>query len=110
MLIAQGWRGSAGVTQGIWTALTLSGLFDLQPLRLTSVNSWLSLSEEDAIRNSPILNIPGHSNTHLIASVGGRRKPPNLDVKRRTMQRLGKQAAKPVTSSRCQTTIILTSR
>jgi arylformamidase len=72
MLIAQGWRGSVVVNQGIWTALTLSGLFDLQPLRHTSVNSWLSLNEEDAIRNSPILNIPNNSDTHLIASVGGR--------------------------------------
>jgi arylformamidase len=72
MLIAEGWRGSFVVTPGIWTALTLSGLFDLQPLRHTSVNSWLSLNEEDAIRNSPIHNIPNNSDTHLIASVGGR--------------------------------------
>jgi len=72
MLIAEGWDGSSVVAQGIGTALTLSGLFDLQPLRYTSVNSWLSLNEEDAIRNSPIQHIPGNSNTHLIASVGGR--------------------------------------
>ncbi|MGA2054061.1 MAG: alpha/beta hydrolase [Bradyrhizobium sp.] len=72
MLIAEGWGGSSVAAQGIGTALTLSGLFDLQPLRYTSVNSWLSLNEEDAIRNSPIRNIPSNSDTHLIASVGGR--------------------------------------
>lgn len=72
MLLAEGWGGSSVVAQGIGTALALSGLFDLQPLRHTSVNSWLSLNEEDAIRNSPIQHIPSNSDTHLIVSVGGR--------------------------------------
>ena len=45
-----------GIVQG---AVPVSGLFDLQPVRLTAPQAWLNLSEEDAERNSPMrMSVP----------------------------------------------------
>lgn len=55
----------------IGSALALSGLFDIAPLRFTKVNSWLNIDAEGARRNSPIRHIPARSTTRLLASVGG---------------------------------------
>jgi arylformamidase len=53
--------------QGIFP---ISGLFDLEPVRLSHVNEWLNLDAESAQRNSPQLHLPRRK-IPLVASVGG---------------------------------------
>jgi arylformamidase len=48
---------------------TISGLFDLEPIRLCFLNDVLRLNKESADRNSPIYNLPNQS-TPLIIAVG----------------------------------------
>lgn len=55
-----GHRSVAGV-------LAISGLFDLEPIRLCYLNDKLRLSEDAARRNSPILHIPRHAPALAIA-------------------------------------------
>lgn len=72
MLLAGGWHDEFGVSDNvIGSALALSGLYDLEPLRHTHVNAWLNLDEAAAHRNSPLSLIPQRSSAKLIASVGG---------------------------------------
>ena len=72
MLLARGWHDGFGLrTDLIGTALPVSGLFDLHPLRHTFVNGPLSLDEAAASRNSPIEHLPERSGADLIAAVGG---------------------------------------
>ena len=55
MLAADGWQEAAGVPRDVVeSAVAVSGLFDLAPLRRTFVNEWLQLDSESAARNSPI--------------------------------------------------------
>ena len=53
MLISEGWAAPP-----IRGAVLFSGLFDLEPVRLSYVNEWLSLDSEAAQRLSPLRNIP----------------------------------------------------
>jgi len=72
MLLAEGWARAAGLPEDvIGVALALSGLFDLEPVRLTKVNGWLAIDGEAARRNSPQRLIPGRTSARLIAAVGG---------------------------------------
>lgn len=50
-------------------ALLVSGMYDLEPVRLTFRNDWLKLDEAGAARNSPIRHIPNHG-CRLIVGVG----------------------------------------
>ena len=73
MLLLDGWQAGLGLPPGaIGTALALSGLFELEPLRHTHQNAWLRLDEAAARRNSPLLHLPRHATAHLIAAAGGR--------------------------------------
>ena len=47
--------------------LAISGLYDLEPVRLCYVNDKLGLDETGARRLSPLLNIPRQSNPLLVA-------------------------------------------
>ena len=59
MLLADGWQSQAGVpTDVIAGAVSASGLFDLEPVRLCHPNEWLQLDADSARRNSPIHHIP----------------------------------------------------
>ena len=49
--------------------LAISGLYDLEPIRLNYLNDKLRLDPAEAARNSPILNLPSRS-APLIVSVG----------------------------------------
>jgi arylformamidase len=49
--------------------LTLSGLFDLEPVRLSHVNEWMKLDANAAERNSPLKLLPGRP-IPLVAAVG----------------------------------------
>jgi arylformamidase len=51
-------------------ACILSGLFDLEPIRISSLNDILRMDEKTAARNSPLYLLPGNP-IRLIMSVGG---------------------------------------
>ncbi len=50
-------------------ALLVSGMYDLEPVRLTFRNDWLELDAAGAARNSPIRHIPDHG-CPLIVGMG----------------------------------------
>jgi arylformamidase len=62
--------GMLAEDQRIRGIFPISGLFDLEPVRLSHVNEWLNLDSESAQRNSPQLHLPRHK-IPLVASVGG---------------------------------------
>ena len=47
--------------------LAVSGLFDLEPIRLCYLNEKLSLDAEEARRNSPLLNLPARTAKLIVA-------------------------------------------
>lgn len=65
MLLAKGWLQDYDLpAQAVpRSVLTLSGLFDLQPLLTTHINAWMQLDDAAAIRNSPRFLLPDAS-TH----------------------------------------------
>lgn len=73
MLLADGWHAGYGLAhRAIQGAITLSSLFDLEPVRLSHVNTWMGLDAATARRNSPIYLIPKRlSAPRLFASYGG---------------------------------------
>ena len=71
MMLAGGWHGEFGVPDDlIKSACALSGLHDMEPIRLSEVNEWLQLDEASARRNSPIHNLPSRG-CPLIVAFGG---------------------------------------
>ncbi len=71
MMLAAGWHEEfampADVIKG---ACAVSGLFDLEPVRLSNANEWARLDPEAARRNSPIHHIPD-TGCPLIVTYGG---------------------------------------
>jgi arylformamidase len=61
-----GWNLPADVIKG---GCAISGLFDLEPIRLCYVNDAIKMDEEVARRNSPIYHLP-KGNSPLIIAVG----------------------------------------
>lgn len=73
MVLAGGWHDAFDLPEdGIGTALALSGLFDLHPLRHTRVDGWMKFDEPSLRAESPIFSVPRRSPAHLLAAVGGR--------------------------------------
>ncbi|CAB3908312.1 alpha/beta hydrolase [Achromobacter mucicolens] len=69
-LLASGWHASYDVPPSVVRgAAPLSGLFDLRPLVHTHINEWMRMSEADAIRNSPALQLP-QAGCPLVVSYG----------------------------------------
>jgi arylformamidase len=66
MLMAEGWDGAGIVKSG----LGLSGLYELEPIRLTYLNETLGLDPAAAARNSPALVNPVGA-APLLLAVGG---------------------------------------
>ena len=68
-----GWSAGGHLTAMVLTqhcvkgGLAISGIFDLEPIRLCYLNEKLRLDEEEARRNSPILRLPGQANPLFIA-------------------------------------------
>lgn len=59
MLLADGWHGAFGLPPGaIRGAVALSGLYDLEPIRLSYINGWMQLDPAAARRLSPLHHIP----------------------------------------------------
>ena len=59
MMLADGWRDEFGLPDDLIKGATvLSGLFDLEPVRLSNANEWARLDKEAAWRNSPVHHLP----------------------------------------------------
>lgn len=70
MLIGTEWRAQYGLPANLIAGATLiSGIYDMEPLRLTSANGWLNLDAAAAARNSPIRNLPEHG-CPIVVAVG----------------------------------------
>lgn len=71
MMLAGGWHAEHGVPEDVvGGACALSGLFDLEPIRLSEINAWARLDAASARRNSPIHHLPDKG-CPLIVSYGG---------------------------------------
>ncbi len=68
MMLAGGWAADYGLPEGfVQSASLLSGLFDLEPVRLSNCNEWLNLDAAAAARQSPQLHPPARPLPLLIA-------------------------------------------
>jgi len=70
MLAATRWTSYGLPADAVKGVFALSGLFDLEPVRLSHVNEWLNADLEAARRNSPLLQVPVRP-VPLVAAVGG---------------------------------------
>jgi arylformamidase len=60
MMVASGWADQFGLPDGVvQSASLLSGLFDLEPVRLSNCNEWVQLDPAAAHRLSPLHHLPG---------------------------------------------------
>ncbi len=59
MMLAGGWKADFNLPEDLIKGATaLSGLFDLEPVRLSNVNDWAKLDKDAAYRNSPVHHLP----------------------------------------------------
>jgi arylformamidase len=71
MLLSTDWPAFAGLPDDVIKAgCGISGLYDLEPIRLSYLNDVLKLSFEEARRASPVHLVPARSGPLLLA-VGG---------------------------------------
>ncbi len=72
MMLATDWPAQDGLpANAIKGATGISGLYDLEPIRLSHVNEPLGLTEESARRNSPVVLPPPHVPPSLLLAFGG---------------------------------------
>jgi arylformamidase len=70
MLLASDWQDAFGVPADVVRGGTpVSGLMDLEPVRLCCVNEWMKFDVASVARNSPMARLPA-AGTHVIAAVG----------------------------------------
>ena len=70
-MISGGWHAEFGVPETVAAgACAISGIFDLEPIRLSEINEWARLDEASARRNSPIHHLPERG-CPLIVAYGG---------------------------------------
>ena len=61
MMLVTDWAGDYGLPADvIKSAATCSGMYELEPVRLSHRNSYLDLTEKAAVRNSSIRHIPAN--------------------------------------------------
>jgi arylformamidase len=71
MLAVTDWARAFGLPPDlIRGACAVSGLFDMEPVRLSHVNGWLRLDRDAAHRNSPIRHIPASGCPLIVAWAG----------------------------------------
>jgi len=72
LLLATAWRHfGAGLPHGLVKGgVAISGLYDLEPIRLSYVNNKLRMDEAEAHALSPLQHVPDRANT-LALAVGG---------------------------------------
>lgn len=74
-VLADGWRQDYGLPGDmIGAALAISGIFDLEPLLRTQVNSWMNMDMGTVAALSPIRHVPDQTDAHLVLSVGGKER------------------------------------
>ena len=101
MMLADGWRGDFGLPDDLIKGATaVSGLFDLEPVRLSNVNDWARLDKESAWRNSPVHHLPRTGTIFRkpdarSCSPGAARKPANSSASPISMPWPGGRAAFP---------------
>ena len=71
ILASTNWPARGMPEDSIRAAFPLSGLFDLEPLRLCYLNDDLRMSESDSHRNSPVHMIPDLAPPMVVAVGGG---------------------------------------
>jgi arylformamidase len=68
MMLAAGWQRPAGLPADVVASASLfSGLYDLEPVRLSSVNGWARLDASSAEALSPIRHLPANMPRLLFA-------------------------------------------
>lgn len=73
MLLAPGWHDAYGLApDALRGGIAISGLFDLEPIRLSHINAWLGLDAAAARHLSPLHHLPPPGPApRLLASYGG---------------------------------------
>ncbi len=72
MVLGTDWAGDYGLpADTVKGGTAISGLFDLDPLRIAFTKEWLQLSEEAAERNSPVHHLPQTKCPVIVAWGGG---------------------------------------
>ena len=71
MLMATNWEDYGLPFDVVNGAVPLSGLFDLEPLRVSYLNDDLHMNKDESRRNSPLLNIPKWMPPTVVAVGGG---------------------------------------
>ena len=73
MLMAERWHAEYGLApDALKGAVALSGLYDLEPIRLSHINAWMKLDTAAAARLSPLHLIPARGPApRLFAGYGG---------------------------------------
>ena len=72
-IIVSGWSAGGHLSAmmmdepGVSGALAISGIFDLEPVRLNYLNARLGLTANDARRLSPLMNLPKRSTPLMLA-------------------------------------------
>ena len=84
--------------------LAISGIYDLEPIRLNYLNEKLKLDTDEADRNSPFLHFPAKAGELIVAYGTG--ELPNCAASRLTMAARGPGAAFPALCSRSRAPII----
>jgi arylformamidase len=68
MLLAPSWESEFGAPNGLVAGATLlSGLYDLEPVRLGHPNEWLKLGAADVAALSPLLHLPERAVPVIVA-------------------------------------------
>jgi len=79
-LYVAGWSAGGHLTamlieeEAVKGALAISGIYDLEPIRLNYLNDKLRLDDAEARRNSPLLHLPAQA-APLLMTVGGDELP-----------------------------------
>lgn len=79
-LYVSGWSAGGHLTAmltgdaAVQGSLAISGIYDLEPIRLNYLNDKLQLDPEEARRNSPLLHLPSRAGP-LMVTVGGDELP-----------------------------------
>jgi arylformamidase len=92
-LLATDWPALGAPSGFVASAYAISGLFDLEPLRHTSVNDKLGMSEDEARRLSPLL-WPAPGGLSLDAVVGAAESPEYLRQSRTIAERWGRSGVR----------------
>lgn len=71
MMAAQGWQEEMGLETDVVKGIAaISGLYDLEPIRLSHINEWMQLDKHAVRRNSPVNHMPA-PDCRVIAAAGG---------------------------------------